>query len=134
MIPLIVWIVSLEYLQLLHLVLRRGMYRLMRERNRIVHHNYKDHREIKKHVDRFTYSGYTAKHYVYMTNVMSYKEPTSFAEEVKDENWCEAMDEEYDALLENRIWDLVKLPEGKMSIGCKWVYKVKFKSNGSLER
>lgn len=30
--------------------------------------------------------------------------------------------------------ELVDLPPGKKSIGSKWVYKVKLKSDGSLER
>lgn len=34
----------------------------------------------------------------------------------------------------NHTWDLVDLPPGKKPIGSKWVYKVKLKSNGSLER
>uniref|UniRef100_A0A2N9G735 Reverse transcriptase Ty1/copia-type domain-containing protein n=1 Tax=Fagus sylvatica TaxID=28930 RepID=A0A2N9G735_FAGSY len=31
-------------------------------------------------------------------------------------------------------WDLVDLPHGKSAIGCKWVYKIKTKSDGSIER
>lgn len=34
----------------------------------------------------------------------------------------------------NNTWDLVDLPQGKKPVGCKWVYKVKLKSDGSLER
>jgi hypothetical protein len=26
------------------------------------------------------------------------------------------------------------LPKGKKAIGCKWVYKIKYKSDGTLER
>ena len=31
-------------------------------------------------------------------------------------------------------WDLVDLPPGKTAIGCKWVYKIKTHSDGSIER
>ncbi|MCO5567568.1 hypothetical protein L7F22_021262 [Adiantum nelumboides] len=39
-----------------------------------------------------------------------------------------------DALVKNETWDLVCLPSGKKEIGSKWVYKVKCKSDGSVER
>ena len=35
---------------------------------------------------------------------------------------------------DNHTWELVDLPKGKKPIGCKWVYKVKLKSDGTLER
>ena len=38
------------------------------------------------------------------------------------------------ALENNQTWELVKLPKGKQLVGCKWVFTVKYKSNGSLER
>ncbi len=38
------------------------------------------------------------------------------------------------ALEKNNTRDLMQLPSGKQSIGCKWVYKTKLKSDGSLER
>lgn len=44
------------------------------------------------------------------------------------------MAEELDALQRSRTWDLVPLPEGKSVIGCRWVYKVKTRSDGTLER
>ena len=31
-------------------------------------------------------------------------------------------------------WDLVDLPRGKVVIDCKWVYKIKTKSDGTIER
>ena len=34
----------------------------------------------------------------------------------------------------NNTWTLTTLPAGKKPIGCKWVYKVKYNSDGSVER
>ena len=39
-----------------------------------------------------------------------------------------------DAMELNRTWSVVSLPKGKHSIGCKWIYKVKYKSDGCIER
>ena len=44
------------------------------------------------------------------------------------------MKEELDTLSKNHTWDLVTLPPGKSVVGCKWIYKIKTHSNGSIER
>ena len=44
------------------------------------------------------------------------------------------MKEELAALEANKTWDLVRLPTWKTPIGCRWIYKVKWKSDGTLER
>ena len=44
------------------------------------------------------------------------------------------MKEELDALSKNHTWDLVTLPPGKSMVGCKWIYKIKTHSDGSIER
>ena len=44
------------------------------------------------------------------------------------------MKEELDALSKNHTWDLVTLPPEKSMVGCKWIYKIKTRSNGSIER
>ena len=44
------------------------------------------------------------------------------------------MKEELDALSKNHTWDLVTLPPRKYVIGCKWIYKIKTRSDGSIER
>ena len=44
------------------------------------------------------------------------------------------MKEELDALSKNHTWDLVTLPPGKSVVGCKWIYKIKTHSDGSIER
>ena len=44
------------------------------------------------------------------------------------------MNQELEALRTNHTWDVVSLPQGKKAIGCKWIYKVKLKADGSVER
>ena len=44
------------------------------------------------------------------------------------------MVEEMEALQKNSTWDLVELLEGKKTVGCKWVFTVKHKADGSVER
>lgn len=44
------------------------------------------------------------------------------------------MRHEIDALELNHTWDLVELPPGKVALGCKWVYRIKLKADGTLER
>ena len=43
------------------------------------------------------------------------------------------MKQELDALSKNHTWDLVTLSPGKSVIGCKWIYKIKTRSDGSIE-
>ena len=38
------------------------------------------------------------------------------------------------ALEANNIWTLTPLPAAKKPTGCKWVYKIKYKANGSIEQ
>ena len=44
------------------------------------------------------------------------------------------MKAEIDSLHDNSVWELVQLPEGRKPVGSKWVYKVKMKADGSIER
>ena len=41
---------------------------------------------------------------------------------------------EEEMLVENRTWDLVDAPKGVKPIRCRWVYKVKYNTDGSVNR
>jgi len=45
-----------------------------------------------------------------------------------------AMQQEYDALIKQHTWDLVPLPFTRQPIGCKWVFRVKKKFGGSINK
>jgi histone deacetylase 1/2 len=53
---------------------------------------------------------------------------------MNSKDWKSAMDTEYDALIKNQTWHLVPLRKGVNIIDCKWVYKVKRKADGNLDR
>ncbi|KAE8699949.1 hypothetical protein F3Y22_tig00110569pilonHSYRG00219 [Hibiscus syriacus] len=60
--------------------------------------------------------------------IVSSDDPITFHDAVtsqENDKWMAAMVEEIESLNHNRTWELVSLPEGKKSIGCKWVYKKK---------
>jgi hypothetical protein len=44
------------------------------------------------------------------------------------------MQVKYDALMKKQNWVLEDLPVDKKPIGCKWVYSVKYKANGTLDK
>ena len=64
-------------------------------------------------------------------------EPTTIEEALGGDHskqWKQAADAEYQSLTENKTWELVKLPEGRKAIGCKWVFRVKYDGKGLVER
>ena len=44
------------------------------------------------------------------------------------------MDAEMEALEKNKSWEMGDLPTGKNLVGCKRVYTVKYRVDGTLER
>jgi hypothetical protein len=61
-------------------------------------------------------------------------EPTCHSTAVKDKHWRAAMNTEFDALLQNQTWTLVPPESASNIIGYKWVFRIKQKANGSIER
>ncbi|KAL6328709.1 hypothetical protein AAG906_003395 [Vitis piasezkii] len=68
------------------------------------------------------------------TALATLHEPQTYREASTDPLWQIAMKEELDALTKNHTWDLVPLPPGQSVVGCKWIYKIKTRSDGSVER
>ncbi|XP_074315593.1 uncharacterized protein LOC141651795 [Silene latifolia] len=77
---------------------------------------------------------FTVEHRNFLAAIMTHKEPSSFKEAVKDEGWRKGMGAEMKALHDNGTWNLVPLPDGKRPLGSKWLYKIKYKSDGFIER
>ncbi|KAJ0441169.1 putative RNA-directed DNA polymerase [Helianthus annuus] len=80
------------------------------------------------------YANLSYENMCFVASLNKIVEPTCYNEAAKNEKWVEAMNNEMEALYRNNTWVLVDLPSDRKSIGCKWVYKVKYKANGEVER
>ncbi|KAJ9692402.1 hypothetical protein PVL29_011454 [Vitis rotundifolia] len=60
--------------------------------------------------------------------------PKSAPEALSHPRWQQAMVHEMAALHSNGTWDLVVLPSGKSTVGCRWVYTVKVGPDGQVDR
>ena len=60
--------------------------------------------------------------------------PWNIHEALDDPKWKEAVMEEMKALKGNHTWETVNAPKDKKIIGCKWVFTVKYKIDGRVDR
>ena len=60
--------------------------------------------------------------------------PNSFQEALSHPGWCSAMIKEMNTPNGNGIWNLVQLPIGKKTIGCRSIFAVKVNLDGSISR
>ena len=44
--------------------------------------------------------------------------------------WMKAMEDEMKSMSSKDVWDLEEIPKGAKTVGCKWVYKIKYDSKG----
>jgi hypothetical protein len=50
----------------------------------------------------------------------------------ESERWLEAMGSEMESMRDNRVWNLVDLPDGVRAIECKWIFKKKTDADGNV--
>jgi len=70
-------------------------------------------------------------------NSIESTDPISFHEATSNSNhfhWMAAMEDDFASMKKNGVWDLVVLPAGCKTVGCKWVFKTKRNANGEEER
>ena len=60
-----------------------------------------------------------------MISILVQNDPSTLTEAIKNE---------IDFIMQNDTWDLVDLPPGATPIGCKWIFKRKYKPDGSVEK
>ena len=81
-----------------------------------------------------------SKHGIYKPRVMQVQadytiiESPSFTIASKHPQWVTTMDAEFQSLKKQATWYLVPLPPHKNVVTCKWVYKLRRHSDGSIAR
>ena len=60
--------------------------------------------------------------------------PKDYQEAMLLPHWKAVMDEEMQALLTCGTWDLVARPEGTGIVNCRWVFHIKYKPDGSVDK
>ncbi|GMI78367.1 cysteine-rich RLK (RECEPTOR-like protein kinase) 8 [Hibiscus trionum] len=60
--------------------------------------------------------------------------PSTIQQAMSSHVWREVVLKEYEALMSEGTWELVELPSDRVPIGCKWLFKVKHNSDGSVAR
>ena len=77
---------------------------------------------------------FSVRHRNFPVALTAVREPMCYSEAVKDKYWRDAMHREIEDLENNETWVVEDLPVGKKALGCKWVYKIKYNFDGTIER
>ncbi|GKF18292.1 zinc finger, CCHC-type containing protein, partial [Tanacetum coccineum] len=62
--------------------------------------------------------------------------PKTYKEAITSRNfafWNKTIDDEMDFLISNNTWELSDLPLGSKAIGCRWVFWIKYDTNGPIQ-
>ncbi|GJZ16433.1 putative RNA-directed DNA polymerase [Tanacetum coccineum] len=91
--------------------------------------------KVKYGLEKYVNYSYLSKgNYCFATMLNKGIEPKTYLEASQHKHWVDAMNAEMDALYRNNTWEIVDLPVGRKAIGSKWVWKIKYKSDGEIER
>jgi len=74
------------------------------------------------------------QHWSFLLAICSIRIPKSVQEAFKDDNCVRSTNEETGALERNETWKIVKRRKYKKAMNCRWIYTVKYQSNGTVDR
>nr|GEU94564.1 ribonuclease H-like domain-containing protein [Tanacetum cinerariifolium] len=86
---------------------------------------------VKKYMN---YTKLSRVNMCFATSLNKYVETTCLSKALSGHNWVEAMNNEIEALNMNNTWTICDLPIGRKPIGSKWLWKIKYKASGDIER
>ncbi|GKD50116.1 ribonuclease H-like domain-containing protein, partial [Tanacetum coccineum] len=91
--------------------------------------------KVKYGIEKYvSYSKLNTEIFCFISQLNKIREPKTYFEASKYSHWIDAMNQEMNVLIRNGTWELVELSEGRKAIESKWIYKIKFRSNGEIDR
>ncbi|GKC78439.1 ribonuclease H-like domain-containing protein [Tanacetum coccineum] len=87
--------------------------------------------DLKKYV---RYSKLFGTNFCFSTTLNKSVEPKFYPEASQNPKWVKDMNLEMEALHMNNTYVLADLLPGRKAIGCKWIWKIKYKSSGEVDR
>ena len=73
----------------------------------------------------------------FITAFLIEDDPKTYQEAMKSVDatfWKDVIHNELESIMANHTWELVELPRGWKTIGCKWVFTKKLKADGSIDK
>ncbi|XP_010518614.1 PREDICTED: uncharacterized protein LOC104793888 [Camelina sativa] len=78
---------------------------------------------------------YLSQHFCAFIDIITKSNiPTRYSEVRLDKVWVDALGKEIGAFIRTETWTVGDLPPGKVLVGCKWVFTIKYHADGSVER
>ena len=81
-----------------------------------------------------SYHRLSPSYFSFVFSLSSLTIPTNIHEALAHPGWQQPMIDEIRALENNGTWEVVPLPPGKKTVGCRWVYTIKVGPNGGVDR
>ncbi|KAG7533199.1 Ribonuclease H-like superfamily [Arabidopsis thaliana x Arabidopsis arenosa] len=81
-----------------------------------------------------TIAHFPEEHQVFLGQIDQHWIPQTYEEAIQHQVWRDAIAAERQAMEHNHTWEEGELPKGKRAVTSKWVFTIKYKSNGDIER
>jgi len=81
-----------------------------------------------------SYEGLSSSYQAFTSKINSISIPNSIQDAMAILEWKKEVNEEVNAMVKNGTWEITDLPHEKNFIGCKQIFMVKTKADGSIER
>lgn len=70
----------------------------------------------------------------FVSSIYADEIPANTEQALKSRKWKQTMEGEMEALTKNNTWEKCVLPPRKKIVGCRWVFTIKYKPDGTIER
>ncbi|KAL0744719.1 hypothetical protein Bca101_101224 [Brassica carinata] len=81
-----------------------------------------------------SFAQYPEAHCAFMVNLDENHIPRNYEEAMKDKEWKESVGAEAGAMIKNDTWYERELPKGKKAVSSRWIFTIKYKADGQIER